>query len=43
VLPALAYAPAWTAGRLLGPGDGAALHIPLRAAVWLSYSRGALP
>ena len=24
-------------GRLLGPGDGAALHFPLRAAVWESY------
>ena len=27
----LAYAPAWASGRLLGPGDGAALHFPLRA------------
>jgi hypothetical protein len=42
VLPALAYAPAWTAGRLLGPGDGAALHFPLRALVWESYRRGEL-
>lgn len=43
VLPALAYAPAWWAGRLLGPGDGAALHFPLRAAVWESYQKGDLP
>ena len=42
-MPALAYAPAWTAGRLLGPGDGAALHFPLRALVWESYARGELP
>jgi hypothetical protein len=42
-LPALAYAPAWTAHRLLGPGDGAALHFPLRALVWESYARGELP
>lgn len=42
VLPALAYAPAWTARRLLGPGDGAALHFPLRALVWESYHRGEL-
>ena len=26
-----------------GPGDGAALHFPLRAAVWESYRRGDLP
>src|SRR5262245_40464796 len=43
VLPAIAYAPAWSAGRLLGPGDGAALHFPLRALVWESYRRGDLP
>jgi hypothetical protein len=42
-LPAVAYAPAWTSGRLLGPGDGAALHFPLRALVWESYKRGDLP
>jgi len=41
-LPAVAYAPAWTAGRLLGPGDGAALHYPLRAAAWEGYRRGEL-
>ena len=29
--------------RLLGSGDGAALHFPLRALVWESYGRGELP
>jgi hypothetical protein len=39
----LAYAPALWDGRLLGPGDGAALHYPLRAEVWAAYHRGELP
>ncbi|PYQ13298.1 MAG: hypothetical protein DMF80_15420 [Acidobacteria bacterium] len=43
VLPVLAYAPALAEGRLLGPGDGAALHFPLRAAVWQAWRRGELP
>jgi hypothetical protein len=43
VLPLLAYAPAWAAGRLLAPGDGAALHYPLRAAVWHAYRQGDMP
>ena len=43
VLPAVAYAPAWMGHRLLGSGDGAALHFPLRALVWESYARGELP
>jgi hypothetical protein len=43
VLPVLAYAPALRDGRLLGPGDGAFLHYPLRAAVWQSVARGELP
>jgi hypothetical protein len=43
LLPALAHAPAWMEARLLGPGDGAALHYPLRAEVWASYRRGELP
>lgn len=43
LLPALAYAPAWSEARLLGPGDGAALHYPLRAEVWASWRRGELP
>ena len=42
-LPVLAHAPALRAGRLLGPGDGADLHLPLRTAVWDSYRSGDLP
>jgi hypothetical protein len=29
--------------RLLGPGDGAALHFPLRAEAWMAYGRGEVP
>ena len=43
VLPVIAYAPAWWEGRLIGPGDGAALHFPLRAAAWESWRVGDLP
>src|SRR5215467_9754093 len=43
LLPALAHAPAWLEGRLLGPGDGAALHYPLRAAAFDAWRRGELP
>ena len=43
LLPVLAYAPALLEGRLLGPGDGAALHYPLRAEAWNAYRRGELP
>jgi hypothetical protein len=43
VLPALAYAPAWQAGVLLGPGDGTALHLPLRAEAWRALDRGEVP
>lgn len=42
-LPVLAHAPALRAGRLLGPGDGADLHLPLRTAVWDSYRSGDIP
>ena len=42
-LPILAYAPAWLETRLLGPGEGAALHFPMRAEVWRAYARGDLP
>lgn len=42
-LPVVAHAPAWTDGRLLGPGDGAALHFPLRTLVWQAFARGELP
>ncbi len=43
LLPLLAHAPAWTEDRLLGPGDGAALHLPMRVAVWRAYSAGEIP
>jgi hypothetical protein len=42
-LPVLAHAPALRAGRLLGPGDGADLHLPLRSAVWEAYRSGDVP
>jgi hypothetical protein len=42
-LPVLAHAPCWWEGRLLGPGDGAALHFPLRALVWEAYRGGEVP
>jgi hypothetical protein len=42
-LPTLAFAPALREDRLLGPGDGAALHFPLKAAVWEAWRRPALP
>ena len=38
-LPALAYVPALWESRLLGPGDGWALHYPLKAAVWEAIGR----
>jgi hypothetical protein len=41
--PLLAYAPAWLEGRLLAPGDGAALHLPLRVEVWHAWRRGQVP
>src|SRR5262245_38305804 len=43
LLPVVAHAPAWWEGRLLGPGDGAALHYPLKAMVWESLRRGDVP
>ena len=43
VLPAVAYAPAWGEERLLGPGDGAFLHFPLRAEAFRDWRRGELP
>jgi len=43
VLPALAHLPCWWDGRLIGPGDGAALHFPLRSLVWEAYRAGELP
>jgi hypothetical protein len=41
--PLLAYAPAWREGRLLAPGDGAALHLPLRSEVFRAWDRGEVP
>jgi hypothetical protein len=42
-LPVVAHAPAWTQDRLLGPGDGAALHFPMRVAVWRAYEAREIP
>lgn len=42
-LPLLAFAPALWEGRLLGPGDGAALHFPLRVTAWRAWRGGDLP
>jgi hypothetical protein len=42
-LPVLAHAPAWGSGRLLAPGDGTAVHLPLRMAAWESLERGEVP
>jgi hypothetical protein len=41
--PIVAYAPAWSQGRLLAPGDGLALHLPLRAEAWRAWGRGEVP
>jgi hypothetical protein len=41
--PIAAYAPAWSQGRLLAPGDGLALHLPLRAEAWRAWGRGEVP
>jgi len=43
LLPPIALAPAWAAGRIVSPGDGAALHLPLRAAAWEAWRHGELP
>jgi hypothetical protein len=42
-LPVVAFAPALWERRLLGPGDGAALHFPLRAAAWETWRGGEIP
>jgi hypothetical protein len=42
-LPVAAHAPALLDHRLLGPGDGAALHFPLRAEAWMALNRGEVP
>jgi hypothetical protein len=41
--PLVAYAPAVREGRLLAPGDGAALHLPLRVEVWRAFARSHVP
>lgn len=41
--PIVAYAPALLEGRLLAPGEGAALHLPLRVEAWRAWQRGELP
>jgi hypothetical protein len=41
--PLVAYAPAWREGRLLAPGDGAALHLPLRVEALRAWQRGEVP
>jgi hypothetical protein len=41
--PLAAYAPAWREGRLLAPGEGTALHLPLRVESFRAWSRGELP
>ncbi len=41
--PLAALVPALRAGRLLAPGEGAALHLPMRVEVFRAWSRGELP
>lgn len=41
--PLLATSPAWHESRLLAPGEGGALHLPLRVEVWRAWRRGELP
>lgn len=41
--PLAAYAPALREGRVLAPGDGAALHLPLRVEVFRAWQRGEVP
>jgi hypothetical protein len=41
--PLAAYAPALREGRLLAPGDGEALHLPLRVEAWRALQRGEIP
>ncbi len=41
--PVVAYAPAWHDGRLLAPGEGAALDLPLRVLALRSWQRGEVP
>jgi hypothetical protein len=41
--PLAAYAPPLLEGRLLAPGEGAALHLPLRVEAWRALARGEVP
>jgi hypothetical protein len=41
--PLVAYAPAWSEGRLLAPGESAARDLPLRVEVFRSWQRGEVP
>jgi hypothetical protein len=41
--PLVAYSPAWHEGRLLSPGRGAALDLPLRVEVFRSWRAGEVP
>ncbi|HEY7921593.1 MAG TPA: hypothetical protein VII62_00340, partial [Vicinamibacteria bacterium] len=41
--PLAAYAPAWYEGRLLAPGAGAALDLPLRVEVFRAWRSGEVP
>ncbi len=41
--PLVAYAPAWHEGRLLAPGAGAALDLPLRVEVFRAWRSGEVP
>jgi hypothetical protein len=43
VAPLLATSAAWREGRLLAPGEGGALHLPLRVEAWRAWGRGEVP
>ncbi|MEO6401888.1 MAG: hypothetical protein ABIP62_07725, partial [Vicinamibacteria bacterium] len=43
LFPLLAYAEPLLEHRLLGPGDGVALHLPMRAEAFEAYRHGSLP
>lgn len=43
VFPLIAYAEPLLEHRLLGPGDGVALHLPMRAEAFAAYRSGHLP
>jgi len=43
LVPVAAHAPAWHTGRLLAPGEGKALHLPMRVEAWKALGRGEVP